>query len=55
MASDNKLLRSRKQRYKIIDSNTKEVLAEGFTSQKAAMEWRKQNVSKHIKCTLMGC
>ena len=52
--TDNKLLKCRKQRYKVINFITKEVLAEGFTSQKSAMEWRKQNVDKSVHCSLIG-
>ena len=53
MASDNKSLLNRKQRYKVVNFKTREVYAEGFTSQKSAMEWRKENISKEIDCFLV--
>lgn len=53
MATDNTLLLSRKQRYKVVNFKTKEVYAEGFTSQKSAMQWRKENISKDIDCYLV--
>ena len=47
---DTVLSRSR-HLYKRVSSN-KEVIAEGFTSQKKAMEWLKENNMKDKDCTL---
>ncbi len=46
MASDNIVLAGRKKRYAVFNYKTKEVYEKGFTSQKSAVTWARQNLQK---------
>ena len=46
MASDNIVLAWRKKRYEVFNYKTSEVYERGFTSQKSACAWARENLPK---------